>query len=858
MQKNTKGKLFTGIMIHILLLSFNNVVAESSQRILLISSYNSSFPTYFQQVNGVKSILDSCHISIDLETLDSKRFNKPKNYTLFTQLLKYKIKNGTKYTAIITCDDNALNYALSQQDSLFEKTPIIFCGVNNTQTALIQNNNDWVTGVIEKISIIETINIMLQLFPEAKTIYTISDNTNTGKTDLLHANKVLDSYKNIKTSNISLSNQTFKQFPQQLKQIEKDNPVLLLSALVDKNGRSLDFSESLHIIKENLKAPLFHLYTHGLGEGVLGGKLVDHFSQGQYAANIVKQVIQGADIKKIKVENNSPNQFYFDFNELKRYHISTNELPTNSQIINAPKTLVARYKFEIYFVLAFMLLQSLLLIYLSLMMKQRKKTQVQLALKINDYISLNKKHVVLNKQYQRINEELRTKNNELLAAEEELLANNEELHIKNQQLSESEERYRLLFNNLKVGFALCEIIWDENDQAVDYIYIDANPELLKRVQLKYDEIVGKTAKELFPHTEQSWINKFAQVASTGIPSRFTDAFSAKGKFYDTHIFSPKKGLCGALFDDITDKKHFEIALKESEKRFKNIFNKSKTVMLIIDPKSLNIIDANSTACLFYGYSKDEIIALNVNAINQTNSNNFTEKYWQVDSSKNNYFKDIHTLKSGQKRNVDIFTSSFMVNKKRMVHVIVIDTTQTVQAKYQIQQVNKRFQGLENIIHYKASTINDLLDFTLQQIIEYTQSQTGAVYHYDDTKKIFLLNNYSKDFSLTYKAQNSTDEIKNIDCLNQAVNSNQSVIINNSHSNYPFQKHNKHYNSITIPVKVNGKIEALFWLASKTNPYSNFHAEQISLLLETAWILVEKQRLQDSLHTKYLLTQGIKN
>ncbi len=855
MQKNTKGKIFTGVIILIQLLSFNNLMAESGQRILLISSYNSSFPTYFQQVNGIKSVLDSCHIAIDLETLDSKRYNKPKNYSLFTQLMKYKLKNGARYDAIITCDDNALNYVLSQQDSLFKKTPIIFCGVNDTQIALAQNKNEWVTGVIEKISIKETINIMLQLFPQAQNIYTISDNTNTGKTDLVYVNKVLDAYKNIKTTNISLSNHTFKQLPQQLKQIEQDNPVLLLSALVDKDGGSKDFSESLCIIKKNLKSPLFHLYTHGLGQGVFGGKLVDHFNQGQYAANIVKQVIEGLDIRKIKVEDNSPNQFYFDFNEIKRYHISSNELPINSQLINTPETAVAKYRSEIYFVLAFILLQSLLLIYLALIIKQRKKTQVKLALKISDYISLNKKHVVLNKQYQRINEELRTKNDELLAAEEELLTNNEELYIKNQQLSESEERYRLLFNNLKVGFALCKIIWDKNGQAVDYIYIDANPELLKRVQLKHNELVGKTAKELFPHTEQSWINKFAQVATTGIPYRFTDSFSSKGKYYDTHIFSPKKGFCAALFDDITDKKHFEIALKESEKRFKNIFNKSKTAMLIVDPETLNILDANSTACLFYGYSKNEIISLNVKTINKTNSNNFTEKYWKVGSGKNNHFRDIHTLRSGQKRNVDIFTSSFMVNKKRMVHVIVIDTTQTVQAKYQIQQVNRRFQGLENIIHYQASTINDLLDFTLQQIIEYTQSETGAVYHYDETKKIFLLNNYSKDFSLTFPAQNNSSEIKNIDCLNQAINSNQAVIINQSHNNYPFQKHNEHYNSITIPVKVNGKIEALFWLASKTNSYSNFHAEQIGLLLETAWILVERQRLQDSLHTKYQLSQA---
>ena len=108
------------LLFFFLHLSFD-ISAQENKNILLISSYNSRFPTYFQQINGIKSILDTTDVNLDVEFLDSKRFTNPATYDLFYKLLKNKLANSTKYDAVLTADDDAFNFVLRYEDELFKK-----------------------------------------------------------------------------------------------------------------------------------------------------------------------------------------------------------------------------------------------------------------------------------------------------------------------------------------------------------------------------------------------------------------------------------------------------------------------------------------------------------------------------------------------------------------------------------------------------------------------------------------------------------------------------------------------------------------------------------------------------------------
>ena len=72
----------------IFLVLFNTVFlfAEDKKKVLFISSYHPSFPTFFKQIDGVKSILKN--VQIDVEFMDSKRFDYDEADEMFSKKLK--------------------------------------------------------------------------------------------------------------------------------------------------------------------------------------------------------------------------------------------------------------------------------------------------------------------------------------------------------------------------------------------------------------------------------------------------------------------------------------------------------------------------------------------------------------------------------------------------------------------------------------------------------------------------------------------------------------------------------------------------------------------------------------------------
>jgi signal transduction histidine kinase/ABC-type uncharacterized transport system substrate-binding protein len=354
--------------------------ASEKKTALLISSYHPGFPTFFQQIDGIKSVFENTDIALDVEFMDSKRFYTETNLANFDRTIAYKLSNTQAYDVIIVTDDNALTFALDRQVELFENIPIVFCGVNNVDKALAQNENSHVTGVIEAVSVVETIQLMIGLTPDVTNIIAIVDDTPSGQGDLATFYQSAPEFTGVAFSEISLTELTWTQFEEALRKADKHQAVLLLSAYRDKTGDSLNFDESLDLITENLGAPLYHLWYHGMGAGILGGKLISHFEQGKTAAGIALQIIAGIPPEEIPVLNESPNRYVFDYIELKKFNIAKSALPPESIIINEPQTFYARYKGLLWATACVVAVLLMLVILLSInVLKRRQAEKINLA-----------------------------------------------------------------------------------------------------------------------------------------------------------------------------------------------------------------------------------------------------------------------------------------------------------------------------------------------------------------------------------------------------------------------------------------------------------------------------------------------
>ncbi len=124
-------------------------------------------------------------------------------------------------------------------------------------------------------------------------------------------------------------------------------------------------------------------------------------------------------------------------------------------------------------------------------------------------------------------------------------------------LATSEARYRALFEHMTEGFFQAELLEDAAGQAVDFRFLDVNPAHAQIIGLPRDAVVGKTARELFPDLEASWLEAVAQVVRTGEPLAVEGFVRATGRYYANSYFSPLPGQFASIFSDITSRKQGE-------------------------------------------------------------------------------------------------------------------------------------------------------------------------------------------------------------------------------------------------------------------------------------------------------------
>jgi PAS domain S-box-containing protein len=125
-------------------------------------------------------------------------------------------------------------------------------------------------------------------------------------------------------------------------------------------------------------------------------------------------------------------------------------------------------------------------------------------------------------------------------------------------LRESEEKYRMLFDSLDEAFCICEMLFDEKGEPIDYRFLEVNPVFEMLTGLK--EVLGKTARELVPNLEHHWIEIYSSVVRTGKPIRVEQQSIAMNRWFDVSAFcvgEPQSHLFAVLFTNTSDRKKVE-------------------------------------------------------------------------------------------------------------------------------------------------------------------------------------------------------------------------------------------------------------------------------------------------------------
>lgn len=131
-------------------------------------------------------------------------------------------------------------------------------------------------------------------------------------------------------------------------------------------------------------------------------------------------------------------------------------------------------------------------------------------------------------------------------------------------IEESKQNFDALFNNKITGVAYCKVVTNEQDEPVDFVFLDVNDAYATGMGLKRENIVGKKMTEVIPGFARLEIDRQNRVAMTGEDVSYEFEEPHLKRWFTVNVFSPRKGYFVSISRDVSERKKFENALAESQ------------------------------------------------------------------------------------------------------------------------------------------------------------------------------------------------------------------------------------------------------------------------------------------------------
>lgn len=427
-------------------------------RILVLNSYNIGYDWSDYEMEGVQNALSKAFPRIELyvEHLDTKNYPGKQHFPAEASLLEYKYSHH-HLDVIIAMDNAALNFALQYRQRISPGTPLVFCGINDYDPSMIVGQSR-ITGVAEYHDSVGTLDMALQVHPSTRNVIVIHDYTDTGLAMRHELEKVAQRYPAVKFQ--FMQEMPLEETVNKLRGIAHDSLVLMLSYTVEKSGRTFIQAEAARLVSSASPVPVYAVHAPQLGNGVVGGRMMEGQIQGKKAAELAVRVIGGEPAENIPVITSNLSRPMFDYSVLTKFDINPAELPVDSFIINKPASTFAISKRAAWLGSLFTLFCTVSLMAMILNIRKRRRLEEMLREQIGEYHSTH----------------------------DQLLETEEKLRIQLRVVEESSQKFQAVFEHSPITVILTSL--------AEGVLNEVNQTFVDMFGYSRGEAIGKSTVEL--------------------------------------------------------------------------------------------------------------------------------------------------------------------------------------------------------------------------------------------------------------------------------------------------------------------------------------------------------------------------
>jgi PAS domain S-box-containing protein len=263
-----------------------------------------------------------------------------------------------------------------------------------------------------------------------------------------------------------------------------------------------------------------------------------------------------------------------------------------------------------------------------------------------------------------------------------------EIKASQTKVRESQKLLKKTFESLKSSL----ILVNPENRTI----IDCNKGTEELFGYNREELIGSSTKKL--HVNEEKYTEFDEMGTEALAEKgiFQTEFKMCKKdgtvFHSDHTVTlvydeeRKADKVVSVIRDITEQKNLEKRLRQSEKKYRHIFEDNPVPMWIFNPDTLKFVEVNQAAINHYGYSEEEFLNMTLADIRPPEDVEAMKKDVKQHQGKKSYSEEwTHIKKDGTKIDVELSAASVQYGNEKYRLILVNDVTKQKRLQEKIIQ-----------------------------------------------------------------------------------------------------------------------------------------------------------------------------